>query len=159
MEVRRINLTKENLKKIKKIDDTFYKDDELTIEWYTERYNDKHQAIVLMDGDDVVGYVVPVPINKRFYRAIKDGIIVNDVYVNPKMMLNRSKYKYIISCVILDRYRHKGYGTLMIEELFKHAKGYYIALTITKDGYHTFSKYMRLVNTVNEDVHVFELKR
>ena len=44
-----INLTKENLKKRKKLDNSFYKEDILTLDWYLERYNENHKALVLVN--------------------------------------------------------------------------------------------------------------
>lgn len=47
MNFKEVKLDIENLKKIKKIDSTFYKNEELTLDWYLERYNSNHSAIIL----------------------------------------------------------------------------------------------------------------
>jgi len=48
IKIEKVNLTEENLLKIKKIDDSFYKEDLLTFEWYIERYNKNHNGFLLM---------------------------------------------------------------------------------------------------------------
>ena len=40
MEFKKVKLTKDNLCKIKEVDDTFYKSDNLNLDWYLERYED-----------------------------------------------------------------------------------------------------------------------
>ena len=71
------------------------------------------------------------------------------------MILENSKYNYIVSSVILEEYRNKGYGQKMIEKLFKENKGKYCVLTITKAGYNLYKKYMKHKKEINKDVHVF----
>lgn len=159
MKIEKVSLTKDNLLKIKKVDDTFYKDDLLTFEWYLERYNKNHNGFLLMDDDCCVGYLVSVPIKKELYKAIINGVMINDLYINPNMIVNKSKYQYIVSSVILDNYRHKGYGKEMMKELFKKEKGLFCALTITKNGYNLASKFMKLKLKISDDTNVFVLNR
>lgn len=157
MKIQTVHLNKVNLIKIKNIDDTFYNEDILTLDWYLERYNEKHTGILLMDNDLCVGYLVSVPIKKELYDAIVNGVMINDLYINPDMILEESNYNYIVSAVILKEYTHKGYGKLMLEKLFSDTKGYFCALTITQEGYQLVSNHMDLVKRLNNEVCVFTL--
>lgn len=155
MQIEEINLTKENLLKIQEIDDSFYKNAITGIHWYLERYNKNHTGIVILDNNNVVGYVVSVPIKKELYDAITKGVITNDLHINPKMFINESEYKYIVSCVLLEKYRGKGYASQMMKKLFEKANGKYCALTITKDGYNLANKFMDFNINVYNEVNVF----
>lgn len=156
MEIEKICLTKENLKKIKKIDDIFYHEDVTTIDWYLERYTPKHTGYILKDGKKIVGYLVAVPIKKEAYTAITKGVLVNDIYLNPDMYVEKSKYYYIVSFVLLEEYRHKGYGTRLVLSVIRKAeKGHYCALTISKEGAALSKKFMKLKKQVNDNVAVF----
>ena len=159
IKIKKVSLTKENLLKIKKVDDSFYKEDLLTLEWYIERYNENHNGFLLMDDDCCVGYLVSVPIKKELYKAIINGVLINDLYINPNMIVNKSKYQYIVSSVILDNYKHKGYGKEMMKELLKNEKKVFCALTITKNGYNLAKKFMNLKLKINDDTNVFVLNR
>jgi len=157
--IENVNLTKDNLIKIKQIDNLFYKEDILTLDWYLERYNENHNGILLLDNNECVGYLVAIPIKKELYKTITNGVLVNDLYINPNMIVNKSKYYYIVSSVILDDYRHKGYGKEMMKELLKSKKGIYCALTITEDGYNLAKKFMKLKLKINNNTNVFVLNR
>lgn len=160
MRIEEVYLTKENLLKIKSIDDLFYSD-QLEIDWYLKRYSDKHKGILLLDNDKCVGYIVMAPVRKELYKAIISGVILNDVDVNPDMFIDSSKYNYIVSCVILEEYRHKGYGKMLVEKLLtsNNKSTHYCALTISKDGSNLASKFMKLKMKLNEEVNIYEIKK
>lgn len=155
MKIEEVNLTKENLIKIENIDNTFYKNDITGIDWYLQRYNKDHKAILLFDNDKCVGYCVFVPIKKELYEALVNGVLINDVNINPKMYINKSKYNYVVSSVILKEYRGKGYATLMIEKLLENKTGKFVALTISSDGYKLASKFMNFKLKISDEVNVF----
>lgn len=151
-----INLTKENLKKIKKLDNSFYKEDILTLDWYLERYNENHKALVLVnEKNEWVGYLVSVPITKELYTTIINGVLVNDLYLNPKHFLVTSNYNYIVSVLISDKYRNKGYGKKLIKHFFEINNGKFCALSITKGGYNLCLSQMELWMKINETTFVF----
>lgn len=152
-----VKLTTEYLKIIKNIDDEFYKNELLTLDWYKERYNENHDGLLLVDDKNYVGYLVSVPIKKELYKAIIGGTLTNDLYVNPKMFLKSSKYYYIASIVILENYRNYGYASMMLRKLFQNNKGKFCALTITKDGFNLASKFMKYKIKINDDVNIFTL--
>lgn len=155
MKIEEVNLTKENLIKIENIDNTFYKNDITGIDWYLQRYNKDHKAILLFDNDKCVGYCVFVPIKKELYEALVNGVLINDVNINPKMYINKSKYNYVVSSVILKEYRGKGYATLMIEKLLENKTGKFVALTISNDGYKLASKFMDFKLKISNEINVF----
>lgn len=159
MKIEKVNLTKENLLKIKKIDDLFYTKDKLEFEWYLQRYKESHYAYFLIDDNsDVVGYMVSVPIKRELYDTIVNGVLINDLNINPRMYVTESEYNYIVSCVINEEYRYKNYGKRLLENLLKDLNGYICCLTISKDGYNLISKYMDLKLNINEIVSVFVKK-
>ena len=75
MHIEEVKLTKENLIKIKEIDNTFYTKENISLDWYLERYTEKHSAILLLDKDEIVGYIISVPIKKELYDTIINGVI------------------------------------------------------------------------------------
>ena len=160
MKIEKINLTKDNLLKIKEIDDLFYRDDSTTIEWYLERYTPNHIGYVLKDeNDNFCGYIVSVPVKKELYDAITNGVLVNDININPKMYIESSNYNYIVSFVLLEEYRHQGLGTKIIESISNSmAKGKYCALTISKEGNNIAKKFMNLKMQINDDISVYEIE-
>lgn len=156
MKIEKVFLTKTNLIEIEKIDDQFYVDAITGIEWYLERYNENHYAYCLFDDDNIVGYIVSVPIKKELYDAITNGVLLNDLHINPKMFVNESEYNYIVSCVIKKEYRNKKYGELLINKIIDDLKNSYACcLTISKGGYVLASKYMKLKMNLNDKVSVF----
>ena len=157
MTIEKIYLTKENLLKIEKIDDSFYTNAITGIDRYLERYNEKHYAYCLIDENEIVGYILSVPIKKELYDAIINGVLVNDLHINPDMYLNESEYNYIVSCVIKKEYRYKNYGKLLMETALSDLNNCYVCcLTISKDGYKLANKYLKLKMKLNDDVSVFE---
>lgn len=157
VKIEKIYLTKENLLKIEKIDDSFYMNAITGIDWYLERYNEKHYVYCLIDENEIVGYILSVPIKKELYDAIINGVLVNDLHINPDMYLNESEYNYIVSCVIKKEYRYKNYGKLLMETVLSDLNNCYVCcLTISKDGYKLANKYLKLKMKLNDDVSVFE---
>jgi len=157
MKIEKVYLTKDNLLKIEKIDNSFYTNAITGIEWYLERYNKKHYAYCLFDNNNMVGYIVSVPIRKALYDAIISGVLLNDLHINPEMFVNESNYNYIVSCVIKEEYRNKKYGKLLMETLLHDLKDCHACcLTISKEGYQLANKYLKLKNKLNDNVSVFE---
>ena len=156
IEIKEVKLNKENLIKIKEIDNIFYNEDILTLDWYLERYNENHKGILLFDNDKCVGYLVSVPVRKELYDTIINGVITNDLYINPNMFITESKYNYIISIVLLENYKNEGYGSKMLNKLFNNVNGCFCALTITEDGYKLANNYMDLIMSINSKVSVFK---
>lgn len=82
----------------------------------------------------MVIHIVLVPIKKELYDAIINGVLLNDLDVNPAMYVNNSNYNYIVSCVIKEKYIHKNYGKLLVENVLHDLKNCYVCcLTISKE--------------------------
>ena len=160
MRIEKINLTKDNLIKIKEIDDLFYTDDHIDLDWYLERYNSKHIGYLLLNDHNVcIGYIVSVPVKKELYDALIKGVLVNDLNINPDMFIDKSKYNYIVSFIILEEYRHQGLGLELIKNIIKTVdKGFYCALTVSQEGAAISKKFMHLKKQINDDIAVFEIK-
>lgn len=157
MKIVKMSLTKETLLEIEKIDDSFYKNDITGIDWYLKRYNNNHYAYCLIDNNEMIGYIVSVPVKKELYEAIINGVFINDVHINPSMFLNESLYNYIVSCVIKEKYRNKNYGKQLLETLLKDLENSYVCcLTVSKGGFNLVRKYLNLKMQLNDDVAVFE---
>ena len=157
MKIEKVYLTKENLIKIEKIDQLVYKNAIPGIDWYLERYNSKHYAYCLIDKNEIVGYIVSVPIKKELYDAIVNGVLINDLHLNPGMYVTESDYNYIVSCVIKKEYRHKNYGKLLMETVLVDLNNCYACcFVISNDGYKLANKYLKLKMKLSEDVSVFE---
>lgn len=158
MEIKKVKLSKENLKIIKSIDEIFYKDDRLTLQWYLERYNENHDGILLINEENIsVGYLVCVPIKEELYNQFVSGMLSDDVEVDPQMFIKESKYNYIVSSVIFEKYRRKGYGTKMLEELMKDSVDKnYCAISVSPEGYKLLRKKLDVIKKVTDKVYAFE---
>ena len=159
MKIEKVFLTKDNLLKIESIDDEFYKNAITGIEWYLKRYNEHHYAYCLFDKDSIVGYIVSIPIKKEVYDAIINGVLVNDLDINPDMFINNSNYHYIVSCVLNDGYRNQGYGKELMKKVLNDINGQACCLTISKEGFILAKKFMNLIKKLNNEVSVFEYKK
>lgn len=71
------------------------------------------------------------------------------------MFVNKSQYNYIVSCVLLEKYRNQGYASIMLSKLLEKEKGKYCTLTITKGGYNLAKKNLDFKMNVYDEVNVF----
>lgn len=158
MDILEIKLTKENLSIIKNIDETFYKDERFTLDWYQERYKDYHDGFLLKDENNCyVGYLVYVPVKKELYDMFVNGKLSDDVEIDSKLIIEKSDYIYIVSIVILEEYRRKGYGTKMLNRLFEISKAKnFCSISVSKDGYNLLKKKLYVTKKVNDKVYAFE---
>lgn len=156
IKIEKVFLTEENLLKIEKIDRKFYINAIPNIQSYFNIYKCYHSAYLLVNNEDmVVGYIVLVPIKKELYDAIINGVILNDIDINPKMFIEKSDYNYLVSCLIEEKYRNKGYGKKLMDIAIKDIKGNIFCLAITKEGFALASKYHELKEKLNENVSIF----
>ena len=156
VKVEKVKLTKENLLKI---DDEFYTNEIFGINWYTERYKEFHNGYLLInEKEETVGYIIVVPIKKELYDAITNGVLVNDIHINPNMFIEKSEYYYLSSFVLQKEYRHQNYGLLLIKKLAEDVKGNICCLAISEDGKNKASQYMDLKEKINDKVSAYEIK-
>lgn len=155
IKIKEENLNRSVLESIISLDKSFYNDKELTLNWYLERYKEYHKVILLYDDNKIVGYLLSVPIKKELYDAITNGIVTNDININPSMFVKESLYNYIVSILIDKDYRNNGYADELVNTLMNNSNGKYCALTISKEGYTLANKYMDLKLKINDDISVF----
>ncbi len=161
MKIEKVYLTKENLIKIKKINDLCYSNEnKIDINWYLDRFTANHIAYILLDtNNNYIGYIITVPIKKELYDAITNGVLISDLNINPRMFVDSSKYNYIVSLVILDEYRHQAFDINLITNIINIVeKGKYCALTTTSDGAYIAKKFMHLIKQIDETTAIFEVK-
>ena len=153
--VKEVSLTRDTLEEIRKIDLEFYPNIG-SIDWYLSRYKPWHSAFAAVDDGKMVGYFAAVPVRKELYDAILNGVLVDDLGVNPNMVLKESEYYYAVSIVIQEAYRGRNISRKMLEMYFsKHPDKKTCLLAVSKDGCRLAEHYFSLVKVLSEDVGVF----
>ena len=146
--IKKASLTEDILKKVMVIDDSFYLDTITPFSWYTERYSEYNEGLFLIKdniGDkQPIGYIIAVPITETLYDAISDGVMVGDTQINPDMILKaeKSDYMYLVSCVVMEPYRRKGFGTELAKLALSRYNSYITCMTVSKGGYKLMDKLM-----------------
>ena len=153
--VKEVSLTRETLEEIRKIDLEFYPNIGL-IDWYLSRYKPWHSAFVVMDDEEMIGYFVAVPVRKELYDAILNGVLVDDLGINPNMYLKESEYYYAVSIVIQKEYRGRNISRQMFDAYFsKYPDKKTCLLAVSKNGYRLAEHYFSLVKDISENIGVF----
>ena len=153
--VKEVALTREILEEIRKIDLEFYPNIG-SIDWYLSRYKPWHSAFVAMDNEKIVGYFVAMPVRKELYDTILNGVLVDDLGINPDMYLKESEYYYAVSIVIQEAYRGRNISRQLFDMYFtKYPDKKTCALAVSRDGYRLAGHYFSLVKGISENVAVF----
>ena len=153
--VREVSLTRETLEEIRKIDLEFYPNIGL-IDWYLSRYKPWHSAFVALDDGKMIGYFVAVPVRKELYDAVLNGVMVDDLGINPDMYLQESEYYYAVSIVIQEAYRGRNISRQLLDAYFsKYPDKKTCLLAVSKGGHHLAEHYFSLVKDLSENVAVF----
>ena len=153
--VREVSLTREVLEEIRRIDLEFYPNIG-SIDWYLSRYKPWHSAFAAMDAETLVGYFVAVPVRKELYDAILNGVLVDDMGINPDMYLKESEYYYAVSIVIQEAYRGRNISKQLFDMYFsKYPDKKTCALAVSRDGYRLAGHYFSLVKNISENVAAF----
>ena len=153
--VKEVSLTRDTLEEIRKIDLEFYPNIG-SIDWYLSRYKPWHSAFAAMDDEKMIGYFVAVPVRKELYDAILNGVLVDDLGVNPHMVLKESEYYYAVSIVIQKAYRGRNISRQMLDMYFSRFPDKKTCLlAVSRDGYRLAEHYFSLVKEISEDVSVF----
>ena len=152
---REVSLTRETLEEIRKIDLEFYPNIGL-IDWYLSRYKPWHSAFVAMDDKKMIGYFVAMPVRKELYDAILNGVLVDDLGVNPDMYLKESPYYYAVSIVIREAYRGRNISRQLFDMYFsKYPDKKTCLLAVSNGGCRLAEHYFSLVKKLSENVAVF----
>ena len=153
--VKEVSLTRETLEEIRKIDLEFYPNIGL-IDWYLSRYKPWHSAFVAMDDEKIIGYFVAVPVRKELYDAVLNGVLVDDLGINPDMYLKESEYWYAVSVVIRPAYRGRNLSRQLFDAYFSaHPDRKTCLLAVSEGGRRLAGHYFPLVKDISENVSVF----
>ena len=153
--VKEVSLTRETLEEIRKIDLEFYPNIG-PIDWYLARYKPWHCAFAAMDGEKMIGYFVAMPVRKELYDTILNGVLVDDLGVNPDMYLKESDYYYAVSVVIREAYRGRNLSRRMFDMYFsKYPDKKTCLLAVSRSGRRLAEHYFSLVKDLSENVSVF----
>lgn len=158
MKIVKKNLTIENIKAIKLIDDDFYKDTRLTLKWYLKRYNKHNVAFFLTNKKEVVGYIAIANIKKILYDQIKGGYLKDDIAIDADLYDTKSKYHYISSVVIKEPYQKLGYGSTLLDHAINECKSNIVVITISLGGYNLIKKRMLHIMKIDDNTNIFEYK-
>lgn len=142
--INKVNLSTHIINGIKRIDDIEGKRIH-DLSWYVGRYSSDDVVYTLNDKDEIVGYLLVAGISKQLYKEIKSGKFDDNIEFDSKYFIPKSKYKYIESINILDKYRNKGYGTKLLYEALKDNNIRVIAVADSVGGYNLAKKLM--INT------------
>ena len=153
--IREVSLTKETLEEIRKIDLEFYPNIG-PIDWYLSRYKPWHSAFAAMDGGKMVGYFVTMPVRKELYDAILNGVLVDDLGINPEMYLKESKYYYAVSIVIQKAYRGRNISRQLLDAYFsRYPDRKTCLLAVSRSGCRLAEHYFSRVKDLPGDAGVF----
>jgi hypothetical protein len=109
-----------------------------------------------MDDEKIIGYFVAMPVRKELYDTILNGVLVDDLGINPDMYLKESKYYYAVSIVIQEAYRGRNISKQLFDMYFsKYPDKKTCALAVSRDGYRLAGHYFSLVKNISENVAVF----
>ena len=150
-----VSLTRDILEEIRRIDLEVYKNIS-GIDWYLSRYKPWHSAFVAMDDSRIIGYVTAVPVRKVLYEAVLNGVLVDDLGINPNMFIQESEYMYASSIVIAKEYRKQSISGRLVEMLADRFRGKKICLmSVTEEGRRLAGHYFRHWMRLTDDVDVF----
>ena len=68
-----------------------------------------------MDAGEIVGYLTSLPARKELYDAILNGVLIDDMGVNPDMFLQESEYRYFESLVLKTEYRGRNISRRLLD--------------------------------------------
>lgn len=144
------------INEIMNIDKLFYKED-LSFEYYKERYSNANVAYCLYNENKMVGYVSKYGIKESLYNDLISGLYASDFDFDITLIDDYSDYIYISSIIILDNYRKQGYGIRLLDKVLNEKSKKYVAMAISNDGFNLLNKRMNLIREVTSEVFIFEI--
>ena len=150
-------LNEEDLQEIMKLDKTFYTDVNYDLQWYIDRYL-YNMGFLLYKKKNLIGYIMAVPIKDNLYTAIKDGLFMGDLEINPQLYNSYESKNpiYIASALLKKSYRKKGYAQLIMNKIMEeYPNNKMCCIAISKDGHKLASKYLTLHKNLPYDKSVF----
>ncbi len=157
IEIKEVLFDSNTLMEVRDFDKSnFYGQLNLNPSWYLSRYLRKTAFIAYAPFQEIVGYIATVPIKKELYDTIVNGIIFDDIYVNPHLYIEDSHYIYIPSVLVQTGYRDKQLGSTLIEKVLDKYKNKSICcITISIGGYRLAKKYFTHKCNIIEGYDVF----
>ena len=153
--IKNVSLTKEVLEQIRQIDLQFYPNIG-SIDWYLARYKPWHSAFLALDDDRIIGYVAALPARRELYDAILDGILIDDMGINPAMFVKESEYYYAGSVLIEKEYRGLGISKRLLDQFSeRYAEKKLCLIAVNSNGYRLASHYFAHWKRIAEGVDVF----
>ena len=155
IEIKEVSMTKEVLEKIREIDLNVYPNIG-PIDWYLARYKPWHTALAAMAGGEIVGYIASLPARKELYDAIINGVLIDDLGINPDMFLKESEYRYIGSVVLKPEYRGRNIGRRLLDAFIEtHGDKRVCMIAVSKAGHRLAEHYFTLAKELPGGVSVF----
>ena len=155
IEIKEVSLTKEVLEEIREIDLQIYPNMG-PIDWYLARYKPWHSAFVAMDEGRIVGYIASLPARKELYDAVLNGVLIDDLGINPDMFLKESEYGYIGSVALKAEYRGRGVSRQLFDAFVgRYADKKLCMIAVTPAGRHLSERYFSLAKELPGGVGAF----
>ena len=155
IEIKEVSLTKDVLEQIREIDLQVYPNIGL-IDWYLARYKPWHSAFVAMDNGKIVGYVASLPARKELYDAILNGVLVDDLGINPDMFLKESEYCYVGSVVLKAAYRGRNISRQLLDAFAgRYGDKKVCLIAVSQAGYHLAEHYFSLAKELPGGIGIF----
>ena len=153
--IKEVSLTKEVLEEIRKIDLQFYPNIG-PIDWYLARYKPWHSAFVAMDEGKIVGYIASLPARKELYDAILNGVLIDDLGINPEMFLKESEYYYVGSILVKTEYRGRSISKQLLNAFIrKYGDRKICLIAVSKEGYRLAEHYFSLAKEISDGIGIF----
>ena len=153
--IKEVSMTKEVLEQIREIDLQVYPNIG-SIDWYLARYKPWHTALAAMDNGEIVGYIASLPARKELYDAILNGVLIDDLGINPDMFLKDSAYCYAGSVVLKTAYRGGNISRRLLDSFMeRHRDKKVFLIAVSKEGRHLAEHYFSLAKELPGGIGVF----
>ena len=153
--IKEVSLTKDVLEEIREIDLQVYPYIG-SIDWYLARYKPWHSAFVAMDNEKIVGYLASLPARKELYDAILNGVLIDDLGINPDMFLKESAYYYVGSIALKAAYRGRNISRQLLDAFIgRHGDKKACLIALSNEGYHLAEHYFSLVKNLSGGIGIF----
>ena len=157
--IKEVSLTREVLEEIRAMDVCFYPNIG-PIDWYLARYKPWHRIFAAMDEGSIIGYLAALPVRKELYDAVLNGVLVDDLGINPDMYLQESPYYYAGSILIKETYRGQNISRQLLDAyIAKYQDKKTCLIAVSRSGYRLAEHYFSLVKDLSENIGVFASKR
>ena len=153
--IKEVSLTKDVLEEIRQIDLQVYPSIG-SIDWYLARYKPWHTALAAMDNGEIVGYIASLPARKELYDAILNGVLIDDLGINPDMFLKDSEYCYAGSVVLKTAYRGGNISRRLLDAFMERHRDKKVCLiAVSKEGRRLAEHYFSLAKELPGGIGIF----